>query len=111
MAEYEHTTYDLPGAKVNLHKKPDNNHYYAEVELDGNYPGVNLVAHNVYRKETLHWITGKAQLTINGKVRQLNERTKAVMNDGDLYTLTGKGQAIVFVKDQPGGKTLIEEIK
>ena len=110
MTEHESTTYKLPGAEVELHRSSGNNHYYAFVELDGRYPEEGQIAHNVGRRETLHWIEGEAQLTVNGAPHTLNGRKRVSMNDGDSYVLQGKGKAIVFVKDQQGGQTQIDKI-
>lgn len=110
MAEHEPITYKLPGAVVELHRPSNNSsHYYAVVELDGRYPGEGHIAHNVGRRESLHWLEGEAQLTVNKTTHVLTGRKRVAMNDGDYYLLEGKGRAIVFVKDQPGGQTQIEE--
>ncbi len=109
MAEHEPLIYRLPGALVELHRHSGSNHYYARVNLDGRYPGDNKIAHNIGRKESLHWLEGRAQLTVNNVTHILDTRTRVTMSDGDYYSLEGAGRAIVFVKDQPGGKTLIEE--
>ena len=109
MTEQESTTYKLPGAVVELHRSSGSNHYYAFVALDGRYPEEGQIAHNVGRRETLHWLEGEAHLILNGTTQFLTGRKRVAMNDGDSYILEGKGRAIVFVKDQPGGQTQINE--
>lgn len=111
MYEYEPKIYQLPGALVEVHQPSEDKHYYAKVELDGNYPGKGKIAHNKGRKESLHWLEGRAELKVNNVTYVLEAGSRIVMRDGDRYTLEGKGKAVVFVKDQPKGTTLIEELE
>ena len=108
--EYQPQTYQLPGVTVEVHQPTGKFHYFANLEVHGNYPGDGKIAHNVGRKESLHWLEGEGKLILNNRVHLLNKGLRIVMNDGDQYTLAGEGKAIVFVKDQLGGTTIIEDL-
>lgn len=108
--EFQPKTYQLPGVTVEVHQPAGNSHYFANLEVDGNYPGDGKIAHNVGRKESLHWLEGIGKLILNNETHTLDRRTRITMNDGDFYILEGQGRAIVFVKDKQGGTTVIEDM-
>lgn len=107
--EYQPAIYELPGAKVAVHKPFGDQHYWAFVELDGHYPGLNRVACDVGRREYIHLIEGIAKLTVNDVHHILQPRVSRLVNDGDRYSLEGKAKLMVFVEDQVGGATHIED--
>lgn len=108
--EFQPAIYDLPGATVAVHKPFGDQYYYALVELDGHYPGLNKVAHNIGRREYVHLVEGTANLTVNNIPYILQPIAGRLINDGDHYSLEGKAKLMVLVEDQVGGVTHIEDI-
>ncbi len=101
-------TYQLEkNTTVAVHTPFLGNYSMAIAELNGPYPQIGKIAHNVNRNEYIVVVTGRITLTINGVVYDLKAGDNRLIEDGDYYAITGKAKVAVFVHDGVSAKTEI----
>jgi hypothetical protein len=112
MGRVEAEAYVLPGGgTVEVHKPFGNEYYYAFVKLSGQYPQAGQIARDIGRREYVQLLEGKVTLTVNGEDNSLESGATQLIKDGDAYRLSGDGELMVFVEDQEGGTTQIEDLQ
>ena len=96
---------------VEVHQPFGNNHYYALVDLNGRYPELGKIAHDIGRREYMQLLEGRVELTINNVRQVLQPKLSRLVDDGDYYFIEGRGIVMVFVEDQEGGTTQVEDLQ
>jgi len=112
MAGSNISVYELPGGQsfAEVQKPFGDNIYCALVNLRGEYPGSNQMAHDIGRREFLYLFEGEVKVTINGSDSLLQTDSGIMVEDGDYYRIKGRGEMVVFVEDKEGGTTKIEDL-
>ncbi len=105
------TKYTLEkNSSVEIHKVFGDEYYFALVKMDGRYPEEGKIAHNLNRSEYMYVLEGHVNVTVNKKTFPLNKGEYCLVEDGDYYTIEGKAETLVFVKDGKGGTSQIEPL-
>jgi quercetin dioxygenase-like cupin family protein len=110
MSGEEHVQkYDLSGGDtVEVHQPFGKQVYFAIADMEGNpYPEGGKIAKDNGRIEYMLMLEGEMNITINGETKTVKQGEFIQVNDGDTYSIVGKGRSLVFVKDEEGGKTEI----
>lgn len=107
------TIYDLPGGSkvwvVKPYEKDSDGFliYTAYVWNDCEYPGNGQVTLNVNRWEHITVVKEKITVSLNGNDLELGEGDSVQINEGDKYSIRGKGECLVTVRDGEGGESKI----
>jgi mannose-6-phosphate isomerase-like protein (cupin superfamily) len=96
------------GGKVRVVKPFGDRNYCAIVEQDGRYPESGKNAHNRGRREFSYVLEGSFTFIIDGAKSTLKKNGSILIDDGQVYSIEGKGRILVVVEDKAGGKTAIE---
>lgn|GEM_PF-2995257 len=83
--------------------------YIALAEQCARYPEPGKIARNQGRSEFSLVLSGSFEYTIDGKKVTLKENDFITVAEGQRYSIEGKGKVLVFVTDDTGGATIIEE--
>lgn len=105
------TEYPLSGdGVVRVYQPFGKEKYTALVEQNGRYPAAGKVARNSGRSEFSLVVEGCFEYSVDGTKLTLGVNDYVTVADGQRYSIEGSGRILVFVSDQTGGTTLIEDI-
>ena len=101
-------SYELNGgSRVTIVRPFEGGTYAAIVEQYGRYPEEGRVACNHRRREFLHLLGGSITVAHGGQTTELAPERGLMLEEGVRYSISGKGQVLVLVHDEPGGATEI----